>query len=234
MTSIAEQTEDQLGGTLSVLVRQKRDHQQLDQLLQRLEAASPAEQPQVLSKIYRLVFTHAFAEEAVLWPAIRKALPDGDQLTLTIEEEHQEINELVAQLDTTALDDPSRPALLERVVAWMQRDVRDEEDMVLPRLQEVLDVGQLRRLGVAWEVVRRTSPTRAHPAVSRRPPGQTASALPLTVLDRLRDLLEGGARRTTRARPALEGASRALGSVTRRVERLGVFRTGERPATHRA
>ena len=39
-----------------------------------------------------------------------------------------------------------------------------------------LDASALRRLGVAWEAVRRTAPTRTHPIVSRRPPGTPCSA----------------------------------------------------------
>ena len=233
MTSIADQSEDQLGGALSVLVRQKRDHERLDQLLRRLDAAPLEDQPAVLAEVYRLVFPHAFAEEAVLWPALRRVSVDGDELTLDVELEHQEINELVARLDRTPLDDPTRPALLAEVVNWLRRDVRDEEDVLLPRLQEALDERQLRRLGLAWEVVRRTAPTRPHPDVSRRPPGQTASALPLTVLDHTRDLLDGAARRSSRAAPVLTGASTVLGAATRRVERFPGFRVGEREATHR-
>jgi hypothetical protein len=233
MRSISEQTEEELGGPWSVLVRQKRDHVRLDELLHELEAAPRRRQPGVLQRIYRLVFPHAFAEEAVLWPALRKALPDGDRLTLAVEEEHQQINELVAELDETSWDDPARDALLTRIVDWLRQDVRDEEDVLLPRLQEALSVKELRRLGVAWEALRRTSPTRAHPVVSRRPPGQTLSALPLTVLDRSRDVLDAGARRSERLRPVLESVSRVLGRGARRTEHLGVFRTGERPETHR-
>lgn len=66
-------------------------------------------------------------------------------------------------------------------------DVRDEEDVLLPRLQEAVAPAQLRRLGVAWETVRRTAPTRPHPVVARRPPGNVAAAVPLAMIDRLRD-----------------------------------------------
>ena len=233
MTSIADQSEDQLGGALSILVRQKRDHQRLDRLLERLDAAASEDQPAVLAEISRLVFPHAFAEEAVLWPALRRVSADGEELTLDVELEHQEVNELFARLDRVPLDDPARPALLAEIVDWLRRDVRDEEDVLLPRLQEALDERQLRRLGLAWEVVRRTAPTRPHPDVSRRPPGQTASALPLTVLDHARDLLDGVARRTSRGAPVLTGASTALGAAARTVERFPGFRVGERPETHR-
>jgi hypothetical protein len=36
-----------------------------------------------LRALARLVFTHAFAEEAVLFPVARRVLPEGDPLTCT-------------------------------------------------------------------------------------------------------------------------------------------------------
>jgi hypothetical protein len=66
MRSIAEQKVDELGGRLSVLTRQRRDHVKLENLLEDLEGTTGAAQGQVLLRIYRLVFPHAFAEEAVL------------------------------------------------------------------------------------------------------------------------------------------------------------------------
>lgn len=79
--SIAEQDVDQLGGAISVLARQKKDHITLDRLLHELAEASGQSQAAVLSRIYRLVFPHAFAEESVLWPVMRRSLPDGHELT---------------------------------------------------------------------------------------------------------------------------------------------------------
>ncbi len=91
MKSLAEQTVAELGGHKSVLSRQKRDHVELDRLLHRLSEVTPPEQGPVLRSIYRLVFPHAFAEESVLWPVVRRVLPDGHDLTLQVELEHQEI-----------------------------------------------------------------------------------------------------------------------------------------------
>jgi hemerythrin superfamily protein len=98
-TSIAYQSIEELGGAGSVLVRQRRDHERLDELLRRVRATADTEQDEVLMRICRLVFPHAFAEEAVLWPALRRALPDGEEVTVHVEREHQEINEVVAALD---------------------------------------------------------------------------------------------------------------------------------------
>src|SRR3954447_4598214 len=193
--SIATQTLDELGGPGSILARQRRDHVQLDRLLHRLEATTGTAQQEVLQRIDRLVFTHAFAEETVLWPVLRRALPDGDALTLRVEEEHQEVNELVTGLERDGGGDPRRPQRLARLAEVLREDVRDEEDVLLPRLQERLSVGELRRLGRQWELVRRISSTPPPPTVSRRPPGNALSALPLSVLDRTRDVADSGARR---------------------------------------
>jgi hypothetical protein len=225
--SLAYQSTEEMGGPLSVLTRQKQDHLRMERLLRRLPHVSGTAEQDVLNRICRLVFSHAFAEEAVLWPALRRALPDGEALTARVEAEHQEITELVADLEASDADDPGRGELIERTVALLRQDARDEEDELLPRLQDALDVNALRRLGVAWEIVRRTAPTRAHPIVARRPPGNTLAALPLSVIDRARDVIDATGRRVAPARSVLGTASERLAGGARYVERMPVMRRGE-------
>jgi hemerythrin superfamily protein len=233
--TIAHQSVGQLGGRTSILARQCADHERLDRLINRARATRQeggAEHAKTLRALARLVFTHAFAEEAVLFPAARRVLPEGDPLTLHIECAHQEVDELVSRLDRSTERDPGHAALLERTFTVLDEDVRSEEDELLPRLQELLSRRQLRLLGLQWELVRRVSPTRAHPTVSRRPPGQTLSALPLTVLDRSRDQLQR-ADELTRGRFAglLATADRGLAAAAGAVERSPVVQRGERPET---
>jgi len=232
--SLAGQTVEELGGPGSVLARQRSDHEQLDRLLHELDGATGAAQEEVLTRIDRLVFSHAFAEETVLWPVLRRVLPDGEELTLRVEEEHQEVNELVSALERDGAGDPRRPQRLARLAEVLREDVRDEEDVLLPRLQERLSVGELRRLGRQWELVRRISPTRPHPTVSRRPPGNALSALPLSVLDRTRDLVDSGARRLPEPLAGLaRSTSTGLAALAGLVEKTPPARVGDRPPTHR-
>lgn len=221
--SVADQDLAALGGEGSLLVRQRRDHAALDRLLEAARTATGAEQDALLTRTARLVFPHAYAEETVVWPVLRAALPDGGQLTLRNEQEHQAINERWVAMEQAQ----DRSALLEELVALLRQDVRDEEDLLLPRLQSALTASQLRRLGRTWEVVRRTAPTRPHAVVSRRPPGNLLSALPLSVLDRSRDRLD----RASRRRPVLARLSRALAAVAGAVEHLPPLRLGERAET---
>jgi len=234
MESIAHQTVEELGGPGSVLVLQRRDHVQLDVLLHELDGATGAAQEEVLTRIDRLVFSHAFAEETVLWPVIRRVLPDGDALTLRIEEEHQEVNELVSALEAEGPTHPERAARLARLVEVLREDVRDEEDVLFPRLQERLSREELRALGRRWELMRRISPTRPHPTVSRRPPGNALSGLPLSLVDRTRDLVDAGVRRMPeRFVPVGRAVSQGLASVAAVVERVPLSRKGDRPPTSR-
>lgn len=231
MTSVADQSVEELGGRLSVLSRQKSDHIELNRLLEALQGSRGMEQRRVLLKIYRLVFPHAFAEESVLWPVMRRALPDGGDLTLEVEREHQEVNELVQRLETMSDEDPERAAVLDRLIEVLREDVRDEEDVLFPRLQAVVSRTELRLLGVLWELVRRIAPTRAHPVVARRPPGNVIAALPLSAIDRLRDGTDFVLTRAEPSRVVLGPVSTALRGTSHAVEKLPIMRQGEDPST---
>ena len=228
MSSIANDTAADLGGHGIVLARQKPDHITLNGLLEQVQRARGAKQDEILTQIWRLVFRHAYAEETVLWPAMRAALPDGDALTSRVEQEHQEINDLAAALDAAAPDDSdARRVLISRLVTLLRQGVRDEQD-VLPRLAHAMSTRQLRRLGLTWETVRRTAPTRPHPGVSRRPPGNALAALPLAVVDHGRDGLDRAARRSSGLpHAAAVTASRSLAAIAGRIERIGALTRGE-------
>ncbi len=233
--TVAHQSRSEMGGPLSVLALQRADHVRLDRLMTRARSTvrtGGREHARVLRSLARLVFTHAFAEESVLFPAARRALPEGDPLSLHIETAHQQVDELVARLDGSSADDPEHEELMLRTFAVLDEDVRSEEDVLLPRLQQELSVRQLRAVGLAWLLVRLVAPTRAHPVVSRRPPGQVLSALPLTVLDRTRDNLQRLDELTRgRAAVVLGRADRALARAAGAVERFPLLRVGERAAT---
>jgi hypothetical protein len=181
-----------------------------------------------------VVFPHAFADESVLWPELRRRLPDGGPLTLRVEQEYQDENELWARIEGVPPGDPVRREAVARLVAVLREDNRDEEDVLLPRLQRAVSVRRLRVLGTAWEAVRRAAPTRPHPVVSRRPPGNAVAAVPLTVLDRSRDVLDAVGQRSARLRPGASRASTVLAGVADRVEQVGVLRRGQHPSTSRA
>ncbi|GAA1908269.1 hemerythrin domain-containing protein [Williamsia serinedens] len=230
MTSIAHRPIDELGGPTSVLVRQRTDHVELDHLIRAAHESHGVERQKTVNRLCRLVFPHAFAGESVLWPVIRRVVPDGEAQTLEIEREHQQINELFTELERTEPDSIAYDDLFAQITDLLRQDVRDEEDSLFPELRDALDDRDLRRLGWVWLAVRRTAPTRPHPVVARRPPGNALAALPLTVIDRSRDGLDQLALRAPSRLAAR--ASAGLASLAGGIERIGVLRVGERPDTH--
>ncbi len=186
--TIGNQTVEELGGPDSVLARQRRDHTQMGRLMDHYGALDEGEEREgVLKDLIQLVFSHAFAEETVLWPAARRHVMGGERLTARVEEEHQQINDLTADIERLHPGDPEREDKVWRVFALIRQDIRDEEDQLLPALQDSLDASGLRRLGAAWEAVRKSAPTRPHPVVPRRPPGNALLGVPLSCYDRIRD-----------------------------------------------
>ncbi|MFI9823634.1 hemerythrin domain-containing protein [Streptomyces sp. NPDC052013] len=208
--SIEEQTVDRLGGPGSVLARQRRDHAEMDRLMDRCQALADGEdRERVLKETVQLVFSHAFAEETVLWPAVRRSVEGGHELTSRVEEEHQQINDLVAEIERMGPGSPVREEKVRRVFALIRQDIRDEEDLVLPRLQDSLPAAQLRRLGAAWDTVRRSAPTHPHPVIPRRPPGNAVLGVPLGLYDRIRDAF-GPSTSKAAARKVLTGLTGIL------------------------
>ncbi|MEU6099335.1 hemerythrin domain-containing protein [Streptomyces flaveolus] len=212
--SISHRNATALGGDDSILMRQRRDHARLDAMMNRWPAGTVAddERDDLWQDIVQLVFSHAFAEETVLWPLLRRVAPEGEELTGRVEQEHQAINDLITRIEKSP-DDPRREQWIQEAFTLIREDIRDEEDELLPLLRDAFGDRRLRRIGAAWEAVRATAPTRPHPGVPRRPPGNALLGVPLSVFDRLRDLAPGGGPGARRAALVISGAAVAAGAV---------------------
>lgn len=214
--SIAHQSVAALGGGGSLLVIKKSDHREIEQLLQDVDAALGPQRLEQLSKLGRLFVQRAFADEVVLWPALRRI--DSDCRVLTREAEHGQdcVREAFAALKRTDMNGSEHRQWWLRVASLLREDVRVEEDRLLPRLQEVAVGGQLARMGRAWDLVRRIAPTRPHLLVRRYSRGAAAVAtMPLIPVDRTLDAWDRSTRQTSGTAAA---TARGLSAI---VGRLG-------------
>ena len=231
LQSLAGRSDQQLGTAGSVLVRPRREHEELERLLVQLDRSSGVSQDEVLTKLSRRVFSHVHAEEVVLVPVVRSVSAGGHERTLQVEREHQLINKLWSALERTPHGDAGRRGLLDRLFVVLRQDARDQEDDLLPRLQAVWSLARLRAVGLARELVDRTSPTRPYALVSRRPPGNALSGLRPALLDRSRDALDRRGRKKGHAAQVARRASSAFAGVAAALENVPPFRVGQDPAT---
>lgn len=173
----------------TIIDLQKRDHMLLDELLQRYERAHPIGRRDTFREIVNLVTTHAFAEETVLFPFSRRVMTSAEAITAEIESQHQRINELLKEMEQFAPGEAGFEVRAGELFPLLRADVRNEEDRLLVALEQHLDREELTRLGTTWVTAKRGAPNRAHPGISRRPPGNLLAAIPLFLVDRMRELI---------------------------------------------
>lgn len=51
----------------------------------------------------------------MLWPAVRRCVTDGDELTAQVEDEHQQINDLTTDIERLRPGNPEREVKIRRV-----------------------------------------------------------------------------------------------------------------------
>jgi len=173
----------------NIIDLQKLDHVHLDRLFKRYGDEPNDARRATFRELVDLVTTHAFAEEEVLFPAARRALASGEQLTAEIESQHQRINELLTEMEGMEPGDEGFDRRVDELFPLLRADVRNEEDRLLPAMAERLDPAELERIGAAWAVAKKAAPNRSHPRVPRRPPGNVLAGIPLYVIDHVRSAI---------------------------------------------
>ncbi|WP_449063957.1 hemerythrin domain-containing protein [Planomonospora algeriensis] len=170
------------------------DHREVEQMFTELERLSPSDMErrrQLTEKVIIELVRHAVAEEAYLYPAVRRAVPGGDQLADRELAEHAEAEKTMKRLEQTDVADPGHAALLKQLMMEIRTHIREEEDELFPQLRAHSDVSQLAELGRKVQAIKKIAPTRPHPAAPDKPPANMMVG-PLTgLVDRMRDAITG-------------------------------------------
>lgn len=202
------QSDDRLAARTgsSILDVQWRDHRRLEELMDAYEApsATAEQRGEAVHSLVRESSMHSVGEEQVFYPAIRKLLPDGDLLADRGLVEHQQVRQLLADLQRMGPLDPAFDARAQVLIADLREHIHDEDSDVLPRVQQAATADQLEEMGEALQRIKPFSPTRSHPRAPSRPPANRV-VVPITArLDRVRDAMARrvgtGQARSTRTR----------------------------------
>lgn len=175
---------------VSVLVR---DHQEIKGHLREIEAAPDARSRRdAADRLTAEVVRHSVAEEMYLYPAARKALPDGDSLVDEELEEHAEVEQLLKRWEGMDGDDPEFMTLFSRIRQDLLHHIDEEEEPTLfPKLQSTLSAEEQHELGQKIEKAKKLAPTRPHPSAPDQPPGDKILGVPTGIIDRIRDKMSG-------------------------------------------
>lgn len=165
----------------------ENDHQTVASLFQSFSAAEPEERTDILRNIVRELSVHAAIEEKEVYPLVREVLPEGDRLADEAEAEHQQMKEILADLDGADGSDPEVQSQVETLEQALLHHVQEEQVEILQQLRWSLPPAEFTALGERLEEARQSAPTRPHPRSSAGGVTEKIAA----VVDRARDAVRG-------------------------------------------
>ncbi len=186
---MAEQTEQQ-GDLVDVVIQ---DHRDVERAFGEYEKGglSDRQRRELVDHIITELVRHSVAEEQYLYPAARKALPNGDQIVDHEIREHAEAETVMKQLERAEPSDPEFDRLTRKLIADIRHHVEDEEADLLPLMRRSCSAEELVDLGNKIKSAKELAPTRPHPAAPDTPPANVVLDPGTGMIDRLRDALTG-------------------------------------------
>ena len=166
------------------------DHTEVEQMFRQIEALPDGGSSDALVEgVIRELSVHAAIEEQVVYPAMRKSLPDGDTLVQQAIEEHQVAKETLAAIERA--DTPAeRQPLLTQLIASVRHHVDEEEAELFPKLRASIGQAELQEMGAALATAKKMAPTHPHPNAPNTPPGNIVGGAAAAVVDKVRDALK--------------------------------------------
>ncbi|WP_181795542.1 hemerythrin domain-containing protein [Streptomyces sp. WELS2] len=165
-----------------------RQHGDIRNLFDEVEAATGDERRDAFRRLVRLLAVHETAEEEVVHPFARRAVPGGGDVVRDRLAEERAAKEALAALDGTDTDDPEFLPRLTRLRTDVQEHARAEERYEFTHIRRSTDVTGLAAMAKAVKAAEAMAPTHPHPGVES---GAANAALgPVAALmDRTKDLV---------------------------------------------
>lgn len=169
------------------------DHREVEEIFGKIEALAPGHKNRKLhaDQATMELVRHSVAEEAYLYPAVRKHVPGGDTLADQELEDHAQAERLMKELESREADDPEFDRLMGMLMSEIRAHIADEEENLFPRLRASCPADALDDLGDKVRQAKKTAPTRPHPSAPDKPPANKMLAPGIGLVDRLRDTLTG-------------------------------------------
>jgi len=167
------------------------DHREVLQLVSQIPGADPAERRDMADMVIAELMRHAVAEEMYVYPAMRDHLPDGEKEVEHDTEEHQQLVEIMKELEDIDAADARFLQTLGRLETVLRDHVSDEERDQFPQLRAALTREQLVEIGAKVETAKKAAPTRPHPSAPHSELFHKTVGPGVGLVDRLRDKLTG-------------------------------------------
>jgi hypothetical protein len=168
------------------------DHREMIELVGAIKHASDSgHRKDLADTLIAEVMRHAVAEEMYVYPAIEERVPNGTEMVEHDNQEHQEIVEVMKEIEGLDAADQSFIAHIGRLEAQLRHHAKDEESEQFPQLRAHIGGEQLFELGQKVETAKKLAPTRPHPSAPHSELFHKTIGAGVGMIDRLRDKLTG-------------------------------------------
>ncbi len=164
------------------------DHRTVERLF---EATSQRLDEETVHQIVKELSIHDAIEKEYLYPTIAEAVPGGDVMAQHALEEHQQVAEMLLDIDKRGIDDPDVAGILDQLKRSVTQHVAEEEQQIFPAMQARLERGRLDDLGDKLQNAKKTAPTRPHPHAPSSATGTKVAGAAAAPMDRLKDKVQG-------------------------------------------
>ena len=128
----------------------KQDHKEIKKLFRDFEAAgenATKRKGDLVAKMIELLTVHTYIENEVMYPEVRKLLPDLEDDVLESYEEHHVADVLVSELFAMSPDAERFDAKTTVLIENVTHHIEEEEDEWFPKVRDGLGRKQLGEIG---------------------------------------------------------------------------------------
>ena len=144
------------------IVLLKDDHKQIKRLFRDFDAAgenATKRKGELVSKIIELLTVHTYIENEVMYPEVRRLVPDLEDDVLESYEEHHVADLLVMELVAMSPDAERFDAKTTVLIENVSHHIEEEEQEWFPKVREALGRKQLQELGEKLLEAKAKAPT---------------------------------------------------------------------------
>ncbi|MFH9399596.1 hemerythrin domain-containing protein [Streptomyces sp. NPDC017638] len=165
-----------------------RQHGDIRNLFDEVEAATGDERRDAFRRLVRLLAVHETAEEEVVHPFVRHGVSGGEQVVRDRLAEERAAKEELAALDEMDTDDPEFLPRLMRLRTDVQEHARAEERYEFTHIRRSTDVTNLAAMAKAVKAAEAMAPTRPHPGVESAAKNMALGPV-AALMDRTKDMV---------------------------------------------
>lgn len=142
------------------IVLLKADHKEVKKVFRDFEKAGEDEKAkgQLVKQMIELLTVHTYLENEVMYPEVRKLLPDLEDDVLESFEEHHVADVLCMELYSMRPSDERFDAKTTVLIENVRHHIEEEEQEWFPKVREGLGRKQLAELGERMAELRKTAP----------------------------------------------------------------------------